>query len=504
MDAILTLEAVSKEFPGVRALDGVDLSVGRGEVHGLLGENGAGKSTLVKVIAGVYRRDGGRMLFDGGDRDFASPAEASAAGIAVIHQETSLIPCLSVLENVFLGIEPRKLGVIRAAGMRRQFEDVCGRLGFHPAAQRLARELSVAEQKMTEIMKAMVRKASFIIMDEPTDALAAEEIAHLFRVIADLKKHDITILYITHYLEEVFRITDRITVLKDGRKVDTCATSAVDHGGIVRMMIGQEIAEAEGPGVQAPGSGPGTRPRGDEAIRVEGLSCKGAVYDVSFAAYHGEILGITGVLGSGKTELARLLFGADRADAGKMFVRGKQCRILSPRDAVALEIGMMPEDRKSQGLILGQEVYGNITIAALARLSRWILVDARREREAAREAVRRLDIRMARADQAVRDLSGGNQQKVVIAKWLVAEKKVLIMDEPTRGIDVGAKAEIHRIMRALADAGSCVIFISAEVPEIARVADRILVMRAGRIAEELPRGSSQERIIQCMLEGSRT
>jgi len=498
VSTILDLERVSKKFPGVLALDGIDMGLERGEVHGLLGENGAGKSTLVKVIAGVYRKDGGKLRFQGQDRDFATPAEASAAGITVIHQETSLIPTLSVLENIFLGIEPVRFGVIDSRSMRGTFDEVCRKLDFHLPPQRLARDMSVAEQKMTEIMKAMVRRASFIIMDEPTDALAADEIFHLFRVIQDLRRGMVTILYITHYLDEVFRITDRITVLKDGRKVGTCLTSEVDHDAVVRMMIGQEIDLRRAP-ARAAG-----RPRhGSEAIRAEGLSRGRAVRGVSFAAFDGEILGITGVLGSGKTELARLLFGADMPDAGSVVVRGRRCRLRSPRDAVARDIGMLPEDRKNHGLILGHEVFANITIASLRKLSRWIFLDAARERAAAESAVRKLDIRMARPDQAVRDLSGGNQQKVVIAKWLAADKKVLIMDEPTRGIDVGAKAEIHRIMRALADGGACVIFISSEVPEVARVADRILVMRDGRIGAEFAGGTSPEQIIQDMLKGSR-
>ena len=482
MSAILTLERVSKKFPGVLALDGIDMGLERGEVHGLLGENGAGKSTLVKVIAGVYRRDGGRLRFQGQDRDFATPAEASAAGITVIHQETSLIPTLSVLENIFLGIEPVRFGIIDSRSMRGKFDEVCRRLDFHLPPQRLARDLSVAEQKMTEIMKAMVRRASFIVMDEPTDALASEEIAHLFRVIADLRRDMVTILYITHYLDEVFRITDRITVLKDGRKVGTRSTSEVDHDAVVRMMIGQEV---DLQGTSRPATGQARR--GSEAIRAEALSRGRAVRGVSFSAFHGEILGITGVLGSGKTELARLLFGADRPDSGSVVVRGRPCRFRSPRDAAARDIGMLPEDRKNHGLILSHEVFSNITIASLRKLSRWIFVDGARERAAAEAAVRKLDIRMARPDQAVRDLSGGNQQKVVIAKWLAADKKVLIMDEPTRGIDVGAKAEIHRILRELADKGMSIMLTSSELPELVNLPDRCIVLYKGRKAAEFTR-----------------
>ncbi len=509
MDALLRLSGVRKEFPGVLALDGIDLEIARGEVHGLLGENGAGKSTLVKVIAGIYARDAGSMLFDGAPRDFSSPGEASRAGIAVIHQETSLIPTLTVQQNVFLGVEPRGFPFIIDAGrMRREYGALCGRLEFHLGADRPARELSIAEQKMTEIMKALVRKASFIIMDEPTDALSMEEIDRLFGIINGLRRGGITVMYITHYLDEVFRITDRITVLRDGRKVDTRRTAELDGAAIVKMMIGQEIPSsapgAARPAPRAPAWGTARGTARGEAIRAEGLSRGREVDGVSFSARRGEILGITGVLGSGKTELARLLFGADRPDAGRILVEGKPRRIRSPREAVALGIGMLPEDRKRQGLMLGHEVYKNITIAALGRFARWSVISSRAEREASDGAVRRLDIKCARPGQAVRDLSGGNQQKTVIAKWLVAGKKVLIMDEPTRGIDVGAKAEIHGIMRRLADEGVCVIFISAEVPEIARISDRILVMRDGRVTEELPGGTGQERIMQGMLKGNRT
>ncbi len=496
MEPILRLTGVTKSFPGVRALDGVDLEVRRAEVHALLGENGAGKSTLIKVIAGVYRPDAGGVVFEGAERRFASPAEAAAAGITVIHQETSLIPTLTVMENVFLGMEfTRPRGVIDTRRMRRDFEAACLRLGFHLPPDKAARELSVAEQKMTEILKSMVRRASLLIMDEPTDALTAAEIGHLFRIIGELRRGRVTVIYITHFLEEVFRIADRITVLRDGRRVDTRPVAELDRDTVVRMMIGQEIA----------GTAASARPpagRGGEAIRAEGLSRGRVVNGVSFRAYRGEILGITGVLGSGKTELARLLFGADRPDGGRIWVDGRQRRIGSPVEAAALGIGMLPEDRKRLGLILSHELVRNVSIASLGRLSRWMLVRGREELAEAERMVRALDIHAAGLRQPVRNLSGGNQQKVVLAKWLVSRQKVLIMDEPTRGIDVGSKAEIHRLMRRLADEGTCILFISSEVPEIAKVADRVLVMRGGRIVAEFGRGAGQEQIIQRMLEGS--
>jgi ribose transport system ATP-binding protein len=495
MEALLRLSGVSKSFPGVQALDGIDLEIGRGEVHALLGENGAGKSTLVKIIAGVHPSDGGTLVFEGRERHFTSPGEASAAGIAMIHQETSLIPTLTVMQNAFLGIERRSfLNVIDDRRTRREYLAACERLSFNLPPTRLARELSVAEQKMTEILKAMLRNASFLIMDEPTDALSDAEIEHLFRIMKDLKKDGVTVLYITHYLDEVFTVADRITVLRDGRKVGTRNTAELDRNAIVKMMIGQEIEEAGD-----------TRPRaarGSEALRAEKLVRGRVVNGISFSAYQGEILGIAGVLGSGKTELARLLFGADRPDAGAIYIDGRVRKIGSPSDAAAHGIGMVPEDRKRLGLVLGHEVYKNITIASVSRFSRGLFIRKSEELAAVDGVVKRLSIRIRGPAQAVKYLSGGNQQKVVIAKWLVADKKVLIMDEPTRGIDVGSKIEIHRIMRALADAGACIIFISAEVPEIVRVSDRILVMQGGGIVAELERGATQEQVVHMMLKGN--
>jgi ribose transport system ATP-binding protein len=497
METVLRLENIGKSFPGVRALDGIELEIQRAEVHALLGENGAGKSTLVKVIAGVYPEDQGSIIFEGKAREFHTPASALNAGIAVIHQETSLIPTLTVIQNIFLGLEYRKpLGIIDEGKIRREYERVCEIFGFRLPANRQARHLSVAEQKMTEILKAMVRNARFIIMDEPTDALAGSEINHLFQIVGELKKNRITVLYITHYLEEVFQIADRLTVLRDGRKVATVPTASVGKNDVVRMMIGQEIDAA------APETG--GKPRGAEAIRAEGLRRKGYVSDVSFSAYQGEILGITGVLGSGKTELARLLFGADRPDGGRIFVGGEPCTLRSPVDAVRRGIGMLPEDRKSLGLILGHEVYKNISLAALGRFTRGPVLLKSQELAAVRQVVEQLDIKITGFNQVTRNLSGGNQQKVVVGKWLVRGPKVMIMDEPTRGIDVGSKAEIHRIMRRLADEGACILFISAEVPEIVRVSDRILVMSGGTIKGEFNRGVGQEEVMRTILRGELT
>ena len=493
METLLKLKNIGKSFPGVQALDGIDLELERGEVHALLGENGAGKSTLVKIIAGVYSKDQGSIFFDGREREFNSPASALNAGIAVIHQETSLIPTLTVIQNIFLGIErTRAFKIIDEKRVRQEYDRVCEEFGFQLPLATPARRLTVAEQKMTEILKAMVRKASFVIMDEPTDALTSQEIGHLFQIIRGLKQSGVTVLYITHYLDEVFEITDRLTVLRDGKRVATVQTSSVGRNDIVRMMIGSELA-----GVRSQAA---ARPRGSEAIRVEGIGRKGFVSEVSFSAYQGEILGITGVLGSGKTELARLLFAADKPDSGGIFIGGRRLIPRSPRDAVRNGIGMLPEDRKSYGLILKHEVYKNLSLVVLNRFRRGPVLSRARELEAVDRIVEQLDIKTTGYNQETKLLSGGNQQKVVVGKWLLSQPRVLIMDEPTRGIDVGSKAEIHRLMRELAEQGTCILFISSEVQEIIALCDRILVMRSGKIAAEYGRGASQEEVVHSILQ----
>jgi ribose transport system ATP-binding protein len=385
------------------------------------------------------------------------------------------------------------LNIIDNTRLIREYHEVCEKLGFHFDRNTLARNLSVAEQKMVEILKAMVHQASFIIMDEPTDSLADNEIQHLFDIIRDLKKHHITALYITHYLDEVFQITDRLTVLRDGKKVETVATDEVNTQDIVKMMVGQEISNSRHQ----------TRQEQEqrEAIRVELLSRKDVLSDISFRAYEGEILGITGVIGAGKSELARALFGADTIDTGTVYLYGDLCHIQSPVDAVKHGIGMLPEDRKNFGLLLNHEVYKNMTISALQRFISSMILSKTAELSATDQMVNRLDIKVSGPHQLVKYLSGGNQQKIVVGKWLIANPRILIMDEPTRGIDVGAKNEIYNIMRRLAEEGTCIIFISSEVPEIVAVSDRILVMNKGRIHAEFNQGATQQEIIHAMLEG---
>ena len=383
-EPILQIENVSKSFPGVQALDHIDLDIYQGEVHALLGENGAGKSTLVKIIVGAYTKDTGQIMFNGQPCEFASPAQAYQRGMSIIYQETSLIPQLTVLENIFLGMEYTRSfwGMIDNTRIMREYDTVCEKFGFHFHSNTLARNLSVAEQKMVEILKAMVHNASFIIMDEPTDSLADTEIRHLFEIIRDLKHHQMTMLYITHYLEEVFEITDRLTVLRDGRKVDTVKTSDVETHDIVRMMVGQELSRAP----QAAGHAENA----PEVIRVEHFTRKPAFANISFQAHQGEILGITGVIGAGKTELARAIFGADRPDSGRIYLDGQPCRIRSPQEAVEYGMGMLPEDRKRSGLLLNHEVYKNLTLAALDQFIIRQILSTARELSATEEMVKQL------------------------------------------------------------------------------------------------------------------
>ena len=493
-ESILSISDVNKSFPGVQALDRINLDIKRGEVHALLGENGAGKSTLVKIIVGAYTKDSGTILLNGVAHEFVSPAHAHRSGISIIYQETSLIPQLTVLQNIFLGQEHARtfLSIIDEKRLIREYEELCEKIGFRFDRNEQVRKLSVAEQKMVEILKAMAHRASFIIMDEPTDSLAEAEIHRLFEIIRDLKNHQMTVLYITHYLDEVFQITDRLTVLRDGKNVGTVNTHDVTVQDVVKMMVGQEISSSKRQAA--------SREEQCEAIRVEHLSREPLLHHISFRACEGEILGITGVIGAGKTELARAIFGADNIEEGRIFLDGVSRPLRSPVEAVKHGIGMLPEDRKYLGLLLDQEVYKNMTLAAIDRAISGIVLQKNRELMMTDEMVKRLNIKISNPYQAVKNLSGGNQQKIVIGKWLAALPKILIMDEPTRGIDVGAKNEVYRIMRQLAREGTCIIFISSEVPEILEISDRILVMKKGTIHAEYPHGTSQEEIMQAMLE----
>ncbi|MCC8179440.1 MAG: sugar ABC transporter ATP-binding protein [Planctomycetes bacterium] len=497
-DTILEITGLNKSFWSVPVLTDVDLSIERGEVHALVGENGAGKSTLIKIICGAYQRTSGRMVFDGSEYDAATPADALARGIAVIYQETSLVPTLTVRENIFLGIEPVDgLGVCRRDVEKKRFDELCARLGYALPGDTKVRYIGPAERKLAEIAKALAHDAKLLIMDEPTDSLSGGEIDAFFKVVSDLKQRGITIIYITHYLAELFRISDRVTVLKDGCKVGTQNIAETSGEEIVAMMLGKsEPVRTDAP-ERAKTFGP-------ELLRAEGLGRGGEVVDVSLSLRQGEITGLVGVIGSGKTELARLLFGADHRDAGEIHIKGNAAKRLSPRIAKAAGVGYLPEDRKTQGLLQEQTVQRNLTIANLDRITVNGVISAPADRSACTELVESLAIKIAGLGQRVKFLSGGNQQKVVFGKWMFAEPDILILDEPTRGIDVGSKRAIYKLVARLAEEGKSVLFISSEVAEVLEVSDRVLVMRKGRIAGEFSRGVGQEEVLGLMLEAENT
>jgi rhamnose transport system ATP-binding protein len=491
----LVLEGIGKSFSGVPVLRDVDLSLRRGEARALVGENGAGKSTLIKIIAGVHRPDTGRILLGGAERRFRRPLDAYRAGVAVVHQETSLVSTGTVLQNVFLGREAvNALGVLEERRMRREFDAVCARLGVSLPHDRKVRELGAAEKKLVEIVKAFARDSSLLILDEPTDSLSHDEIRGLFRVLGDLRARGMTLIYITHFLAEVADVTDSATVLRDGAVVATRPSAQVTTPELVALMLGRE---APSPAPLQARAAPG-----ESVLSVRDLGRRGEFSGVSFELRRGEVLGVVGVVGSGKTELARTLSGACRPHRGEIRLRGQVLRARSPRQAVRAGVGMAPEDRKTQGLILEHEVYKNITLASLGRVSRAGVVRGAAERAAAQQSVRALSVKCASLAQRVKFLSGGNQQKCVVARWLLAAPPILVLDEATRGVDVGAKAELHAIVRRLAREGRSVVYLTGEAQEVLAVADRVLVMQRGRVrsVHEVP--PAEDVLLREMLEVS--
>ncbi len=485
---------ITKTFPGVQALQDVDLEVRAGEVHALVGENGAGKSTLMKILAGAQPRDTGDILLNGQPVHVDSPTQAMALGISIIYQEFNLVPYLNAAENIFLGREPRAAvpGFVDFGTMYRESQAIIDRLGVKLDARTPVNRLSVAQQQMVEIAKATSRRSSIIIMDEPSATLTDHELRSLFELIRQLKADGVAVVYISHRLEEIFEICDRVTVMRDGKRIDTCDVSAVNRDDLIRMMVGRELTQMIPKQVA---------PIGEPVLELDGFGRKGALTDITLQVRQGEILGIAGLVGAGRTELARAIFGADPVDAGSMKIDGAVVRVKSPQDAIALGIGLVTEDRKGQGLILGMAVRENITLANLRELARLNFINGRAEREVARKYVEDLTIRTPSVEQTVRNLSGGNQQKVVLAKWLFTKSKLLIFDEPTRGIDVGAKTEIYQLMNELTARGAAVIMISSELPEVLGMSDRILVMHEGRIAGELTRAEATQEGIMHLATG---
>lgn len=490
--ALVRMEGIEKSFPGVRALDDCHFELQSGEVHALCGENGAGKSTLMNVLAGIYPKDAGRIFFKGSLVDIATPRAARDLGISIIHQELSLMRHLTVAQNIFIGREPRRgplRFVLDEERNNQQTQALLSRLNIKLDARAKVGDLTVAMQQMVEIARALSLNTEVLIMDEPTAALTDNEIAALFDIIRQLREQGVGIVHISHRLEELKLIADRVTVMRDGRYVDTVRTDAAPIDRIISMMVGRTIFEATPEVPEQPSS--------EVVLEVRGLNRGRAVRDVSFQVHRGEILGFAGLVGAGRTEVARLIFGADRLDSGHIFVEGKQVHIRSPRDAVAHGIGYLSEDRKRFGLALGLDVELNTVLAALGRYVGVIgWVQPSRTRAVAESHVHGLSIKTPGLQQKVKNLSGGNQQKVVVGKWLTADSSVLIFDEPTRGIDVGARSEIYRLLNALAQQGKSIIMISSDLPEILRMSHRILVMCEGRITGELKAGdASQEAIM---------
>ncbi|MGO4880674.1 MAG: sugar ABC transporter ATP-binding protein [Bryobacteraceae bacterium] len=485
---LLDLNGIQKQFGGVTALRNGNLSVAPGEVHLLLGENGAGKSTLMKIIAGMERRDAGRMLWQGRDAAFRTPAEAAAAGIAMVHQESLLAPHLTVAENIFLGREPKlPLGWVNRRRMAEQAARLVAEHHFPLQADWRVERLSPAGKQLVGICRAIQHGSSLLIFDEPTSSLSRDETEEVFRIVRTLRARGMGVIYITHRLEELRAIGDRVTILRDGATVHSGPLADVSTDRIIQHMVGRELVSIYRRDPVAPGA---------ELLRVEGLTRGGALHDVSFALRAGEIVGLAGLIGAGRTETCRAIFGVDPLDAGQIFVASRAVRIGSPREAVAAGIALVTEDRQKTGLALRLPIAHNITMANLRAISRFGIVDRRAQNRVTGEYIARLRIRASSGRQAAGRLSGGNQQKVAIAKWLFRRARVFLFDEPTRGIDVGAKVEVFELMDELARAGAAVLMVSSEMQELIQVADRILVMRQGRISGELPGGATQEEIMR--------
>ncbi|PYV16255.1 MAG: sugar ABC transporter ATP-binding protein [Acidobacteria bacterium] len=471
----LSMRGITKSFPGVRALDGASLEVAAGSCHALVGENGAGKSTLMKILAGAVLPDSGEILLGGGRVEIGSPLAARRSGISMIYQELDLLPELTVAENIFLGREPRRGWLLDRRRMIAQSRAWLGRLGQAIDPRRKASDLSLAEQQMVEIAKAVSLEARVLVMDEPSAILTERELEELFRLMAALRTEGLALIYISHRLEEIFRVSDRVTVMRDGRTIATHETGAVSRGELVREMVGRELARIF----------PVRRePLPEVALEVRHVSRGARVRSVSLRVRRGEIVGLAGLVGAGRSELARLIFGADRADSGEVVFEGETLEGHGPHEAIRRGIGFLTEDRKGQGLLLDMTVRENITIAALAALSRVIWLSRRKERAEVLPLVDGLRIKTPGLDAPVRNLSGGNQQKAILARWLFTRSRFLIFDEPTRGVDVGAKAEIYRLITDLAGEGRGVLVISSELPEVLGLCHRIYVMRDGAIAGE--------------------
>ena len=477
-EVILTMKGIDKSFPGVHALDHVDLEIRKGEVHALMGENGAGKSTLMKVLTGIYSKDSGSITYEGKEVEFTSPRDAQDAGIVIVHQELNMLNHLTVAQNIFIGREIMNGKLINDAKMNEEAAKLFRQLNIDIDPKEKMGNLTVGKQQMCEIAKAISHEAKVIIFDEPSAALTEAEIEELFKIIRDLRDKQLGIVYISHRMDEIKVITDRVTVMRDGSYVGTLITKDCTKDDIINMMVGRVIYED-------PKTESNVAPDAPVVLKVEHLNAGKMVQDVSFELHKGEIFGFSGLMGAGRTETARALFGADPKESGDIYVNGKKVDIKSPMDAVKCGIGYLSEDRKRYGIVVAKSVAENSTMASMENFMNGIFINKKKENEIAKKYVNDLKTKTPGVDQLVVNLSGGNQQKVVIAKWLVRNCDILIFDEPTRGIDVGAKSEIYHLMNELVAEGKSIIMISSEMTEILRMSDRIVVMCEGKKTGEI-------------------
>ncbi len=495
MNEILKLKGITKSFPGVKALDSVDFTLNEGEVHCIAGENGAGKSTLIKILSGAYVKDEGQIFINGSEVEIDNPIRGRELGVNIIYQELELVSNMNIMENLFLGKIPianKLLGKVNFKEMHSKTKDVLGRVGLEIDPRTKVGDLGVGDQQMVEISKALLGKPKILVMDEPTASLSNEEVKRLFVVIKKLREEGKSIIYISHRMEELWEVGDRITVLREGKKIITESLDEIDEDGVTQAMVGRKL-EDKFPKKEVPIK--------EEIFRVENLSRKGKVKDVSFNLKEGEILGISGLVGAGRTEMARLIFGADSKDTGEVYIRGNKVNIESPQQAINAGLALIPEDRKSHGLVLKGTVKENISLPILKDISNNGVVDSKKNIDLADNYISKLRIKTPNMDQKTKFLSGGNQQKVVLAKWLCAHAKIFFFDEPTRGIDVGAKIEVYQLMTELVEQGAGIVMISSEMPEIFGMSDRILVMHAGEISGEFvdTEECNQQDLLRCAL-----
>lgn len=485
-NCILEMLEINKSFPGVRALQDVHIKIAKGSVHALMGENGAGKSTLMKILTGMYQQDSGRIIYDGQEISKYSQGMAIAMGITMVHQELSYIPNMTIAENMFLGRELTKGGVVAKEEMQQKTKELLFRVGVTLDPRKNMKDLSVSERQMVEIAKCVSYHAKIVIMDEPTSAITDKEVEQLFDVIRDLQSEGVAIIYISHKMDEVLKIADEVTVLRDGTFIDTYSTKNIDVDTIIMSMVGRELHDVfpeKNNQVQG------------EVLKVTNLRREGVFSNISFTLKKGEVLGFSGLMGAGRTEIMRAIYGLDRLDDGEIYIHGKKVSIKSPKDAIKNKIGLVSEDRKGVGLVLSLSIKKNLTLSNLNKYFKGAVIRDKRETKLADQMINSLAIKTPGRDQLVKNLSGGNQQKVVLGKLLLDEAEILILDEPTRGIDVGAKSEIYKLVCELAKEGKAVIVVSSEMPEIMGLCDRIVVLHEGKITGEIERKNFSQELI---------